>query len=296
MNQFLKLNQQYIGGVWRDGKSQKRLTDQNPYNGKPIAEFKLASLADLDEAYRAAAAAQKVWAEVNPFEKRTILEKAIAWIEQNEADIADAIIEESGLPDPIEVNANEVPVEQLPDETLVFLLGSRYCETDRLADIAWHHFGSSPRGWRRVQAICDFVCDHLTFGYEHARATRTAFESYHERIGVCRDFAHLAVAFCRCMNIPARYANGFLGDIGVPPDPAPMDYNAWFEVFLGGRWFTFDARHNTPRIGRITVARGRDATDIPLVHSFGPHTLKSFRVWTDEVEASVLEDLTRARA
>jgi transglutaminase-like putative cysteine protease len=209
---------------------------------------------------------------------------------------SDAIIEDSGIPDPIALDANEVPVEQLPDETLVFLLGSRYCETDRLAEIAWHHFGSSPRGWHRVQAICDFVCNHLTFGYEHARATRTAFEAYQERIGVCRDFAHLAVALCRCMNIPARYANGFLGDIGVPPDPAPMDYNAWFEVFLDGQWFTFDARHNTPRIGRITVARGRDATDIPLVTSFGPHALKTFRVWTDEVDASVLEDLRRARA
>ena len=209
---------------------------------------------------------------------------------------SDAVIKDSGLPDPIDLDAKEVPIEQLPDETLVFLLGSRYCETDRLADIAWRHFGSSPRGWQRVQAICDFVCDHLTFGYEYARATRTAFEAYEERIGVCRDFAHLAVAFCRCMNIPARYANGFLGDIGVPPDPAPMDYNAWFEVFLDGRWFTFDARHNTPRIGRITVARGRDATDIPLVTSFGGHTLKAFRVWTDEVDAAVLEDLMRRRA
>ena len=171
--------------------------------------------------------------------------------------------------DPIELDAGESPVEQLPNETLVFLLGSRYCETDKLADIAWRLFGSSPRGWRQVQAICDFVCGHLTFGYEHARATRTAFEAYQERIGVCRDFAHLAVTFCRCVNIPARYANGFLGDIGVPPDPAPMDYNAWFEAFLDGRWFTFDARHNTPRIGRVTVARGRDAADIPLVTSFG---------------------------
>src|SRR5208282_4284832 len=134
--------------------------------------------------------------------------------------MSDAVIEDSGLPDPIERDAGESPVEQLPNETLAFLLGSRYCETDKLADIAWRHFGSSPRGWRRVQAICDFVCGHLTFGYEHARATRTAFEAYQERIGVCRDFAHLAVAFCRCMNIPARYANGFLGDIGVPPDPA----------------------------------------------------------------------------
>jgi transglutaminase-like putative cysteine protease len=209
---------------------------------------------------------------------------------------SDAIIEDSGLPDPIEPNAREVPVEQLPDETLVFLLGSRYCEVDKLVDIAWRHFGTSPRGWRRVQAICDFVGNHMTFGYEHARATRTAFEAYQERVGVCRDFAHLAVAFCRCMNIPARYANGFLGDIGVPPDPAPMDYNAWIEVFLDGRWFTFDARHNTPRIGRIAIARGRDATDIPLVTSFGPHVLKSFRVWTDEVNAAVLKDLKRRRA
>jgi len=210
--------------------------------------------------------------------------------------MSDAVIEDSGLPDPIELDAGESPVEQLPNETLVFLLGSRYCETDKLADIAWRHFGSSPRGWRRVQAICDFVCGHLTFGYEHARATRTAFEAYQERIGVCRDFAHLAVAFCRCVNIPARYANGFLGDIGVPPDPAPMDYNAWFEAFLDGRWFTFDARHNTPRIGRITVARGRDATDIPLVTSFGPHILKTFRVWTDEVDAAALQDLNRRSA
>ena len=161
---------------------------------------------------------------------------------------SDAVIEDSGLPDPIELDAKEVPVEQLPDETLVFLLGSRYCETDKLADIAWRHFGSSPRGWRRVQAICDFVCDHLTFRLRACARHSHCFEAYQERIGVCRDFAHLAVAFCRCMNIPARYANGFLGDIGVPPDPAPMDYNAWFEVFLDGRWFTFDARHNTPRM------------------------------------------------
>jgi transglutaminase-like putative cysteine protease len=209
---------------------------------------------------------------------------------------SDAVIEDSGLPDPIELDAGESPVEQLPNETLVFLLGSRYCETDKLADIAWRHFGSSPRGWRRVQAICDFVCDHLTFGYNYARATRTAFEAYQERVGVCRDFAHLAVAFCRCVNIPARYANGFLGDIGVPPDPAPMDYNAWFEAFLDGRWFTFDARHNTPRIGRIMVARGRDATDIPLVTSFGPHILKTFQIWTDEVDAAALQHLNRRSA
>jgi transglutaminase-like putative cysteine protease len=205
----------------------------------------------------------------------------------------DAIIEDSGRPDPVKLDAEEVALERLPNDTLIFMLGSRYCETDKLSDIAWQLFGSTPRGWRRVQVICDFVCGHLTFGYHHARATRTAYEAYQERVGVCRDFAHLAVAFCRCMNIPARYANGFLGDIGVPPDPAPMDYNAWFEVFLDGRWFTFDARHNMPRVGRITVARGRDATDIPLATSFGPHTLKTFKVWTDEVEPAVLAGLTR---
>lgn len=205
----------------------------------------------------------------------------------------DAIIEDSGLPDPVELEAEEIAVERLPNDTLIFLLGSRYCETDKLSDIAWQLFGSTPRGWRRVQAICDFVCGHLTFGYPYARSTRTAYEAYRERVGVCRDFAHLAVAFCRCMNIPARYANGFLGDIGVPLDPAPMDYNAWFEVFLDGRWFIFDARHNMPRIGRITVSRGRDATDIPLATSFGPHILKTFRVWTEEVDAALASSLSR---
>jgi transglutaminase-like putative cysteine protease len=208
----------------------------------------------------------------------------------------DAVIEDSGLPDRNEHQAAEVPLELLPSDTLVFLLGSRYCETDRLGDIAWQLFGSGPRGGARVAAICDFVCNHLTFGYQYARATRTSFEAYNERVGVCRDFAHLAVTFCRCMNIPARYANGFLGDIGVPPDPAPMDYNAWFEVYLDGRWITFDARHNVPRIGRITVSRGRDATDIPLATSFGPHILKSFKVWTDEVDEGLVGDLERRSA
>ncbi len=170
----------------------------------------------------------------------------------------------------------------LPDDTLLYLVGSRYVETDKLSQIAWDHFGHAAPGWPRAQAICDFVNGHIAFGYASARSTRTAYEAYAERVGVCRDFAHLAVAFCRCMNIPARYCNGYLGDIGVPPDPAPMDFSAWFDVFLGGKWHTFDARHNMPRIGRILIARGRDAADIPLVNSFGPHILKSFRVWTDE--------------
>jgi transglutaminase-like putative cysteine protease len=193
------------------------------------------------------------------------------------------VIEDSGAPDPVDPSAAEIAVAELPDDTLVYLVGSRYVETDRLSQLAWDMFANTAPGWARVQAICDFVNRHIAFGYQHARSTRTAYEAYQERTGVCRDFAHLAIAFCRCMNIPARYVNGYLGDIGVPPDPAPMDFSAWFEAFIGGRWHTFDARHNEPRIGRILIARGRDAADIPLVNSFGPHLLKSFRVWTDEM-------------
>ena len=203
------------------------------------------------------------------------------------------VVETPDAPDPVVPQAEEVPVAALPDETLLYLVGSRYVETDKLSQAAWDLFGATPRGWPRVQAICDFVHRHITFGYENARSTRTAFEAFNERVGVCRDFAHLAVAFCRCMNIPARYANGYLGDIGVPADPAPMDFNAWFEVYLGGRWWTFDARHNMPRIGRVLIARGRDAADIPMVNSFGPHTLKTFRVWTDEVKGDEAEPYVR---
>lgn len=202
----------------------------------------------------------------------------------------DHIYECDGAPDPVAPNAQEVPVDEIPSDLLTYLYGSRYCETDKLSNIAWNLFGQHEPGWARVQAILDFVHEHLTFGYEHARADRTAYEAYEERLGVCRDFAHLAIALCRCMNIPARYANGFLGDIGVPPDPAPMDYNAWAEVYLDHKWWIFDARHNKPRIGRITVSRGRDATDIPLVTSFGPHFLNVFKVWTDEVGPEVLRD------
>ena len=198
----------------------------------------------------------------------------------------DAIVADCGLPDAVEPAARQHEVGELPHDALVFLLGSRYCETERLMNVAWSNFGSTPSGWPRVQAICDFVNSHLRFGYPHARPTRTAVEAFVERRGVCRDFAHLAVTLCRCMNIPARYCNGYLGDIGVPPDPTPMDFNAWFDVFLGGKWHTFDARHNMPRVGRILIARGRDAADIPLVNSFGPHVLKSFRVWTDETTSA----------
>ena len=177
---------------------------------------------------------------------------------------ADALVNDTGVPDVIVPEAQQIPVPDLPEETLVFLLGSRYCETDRLSETAWNLFGQTPTGWGRVQAICDYVHRHLTFGYEHARMTRTALEAFHDRTGVCRDFTHLAVAFCRCMNIPARYCTGYLGDIGVPPVDEPMDFSAWFEVFLGGQWHTFDARHNTPRIGRVLIARGRDAADVAL--------------------------------
>lgn len=194
----------------------------------------------------------------------------------------DALINDSGLPDPVQPNAIQHAVEALPSDTLVYLLGSRYCETDRLSEIAWQLFGQTPLGWGRVQAICDFVHNHITFGYHHARATKTALEAYNEGTGVCRDYAHLAVAFCRCMNIPARYCTGYLGDIGVPYN-GPMDFSAWFEAYLGGQWYTFDPRNNVPRIGHILMAQGRDATDVPLSNVFGPNELKSFKVWTDAV-------------
>lgn len=196
----------------------------------------------------------------------------------------DATIEDSGLPDLQVPGAREWPVPELPDACLVYLMGSRYCETDRLSQTAWDLFGTVAPGWGRVQAVCDFVNSHIRFDYMQARSTRTAFEAFHEGVGVCRDYAHLALTFCRCLNIPARYVNGHLGDIGVPVVD-PMDFSAWIEVFLDGAWHTFDPRNNVPRIGRIVVARGRDAADIPLVNSFGPHVLKAFRVWTYEVPA-----------
>ena len=197
----------------------------------------------------------------------------------------DATIEDDGLPDRILPTAQEIPVPDLPDDCLVYLMGSRYCETDRLSQTAWDLFGNVTPGWGRVQAVCDFVNGHIRFDYMQARSTRTAYEAWQERIGVCRDFAHLAVTLCRCLNIPARYVNGHLGDIGVPVVD-PMDFSAWMEVYLDGAWHTFDPRNNRPRIGRIVVARGRDAADIPLINSFGPHVLKSFRVWTYEVDAA----------
>ncbi|MBM6593259.1 transglutaminase-like domain-containing protein [Microvirga pudoricolor] len=199
---------------------------------------------------------------------------------------ADFLIEDSGLPDEVAPGAGQMSVESLPDDVLVYLLGSRYCDTDRLSDIAWQLFGEVPSGWARVQAICDYVHDRITFGYEHASATRTAWDGHNDQRGVCRDFAHLAITLCRCMNIPARYCTGYLGDIGIPPVDAPMDFSAWFQVFLDGRWYTFDARHNVPRIGRILMGIGRDATDVAISTSFGRSTLTKFEVVTDEVVAA----------
>lgn len=199
----------------------------------------------------------------------------------------DAVVEDSGETDAVNTLAKEVPVAELPDEVLFYLLGSRYCETDHLGDLAWQLFGQLPPGWARVQAIVDYVHSRLSFGYGYARSTRTAAQAHEERVGVCRDFAHLAITLCRCMNIPARYVNGYLGDIGVPLDPAPMDFSAWMEVFLDGKWYTFDPRHNRPRIGRVVIARGRDATDVPLLHSFGQHQLSLFKVWTYEQEGNL---------
>ncbi len=196
---------------------------------------------------------------------------------------ADATVNDSGLLEPRVENAIQHAVQALPEETLVFLLGSRYCETDELSDIAWRLFGNTPLGWPRVQAICDFVHSHIKFGYAHASRTRTALQTYNEGRGVCRDFAHLAIAFCRCMNIPARYCTCYLGDIGVPPVDEPMDFAASFEAFLGGAWYSFDPRNNTQRIGRILIARGRDAADVAISTAFGVHQLESFKVITEQV-------------
>jgi transglutaminase-like putative cysteine protease len=196
-----------------------------------------------------------------------------------------AIIRGTTEPDSVVPSAHQHSVQALPEETLVFLLGSRYCETDRLSEKAWQLFGYTFPGWTRVQAICDYVHNHITFGYENARPTKTAWETLNEGKGVCRDFAHLAIAFCRCLNIPARYCTGYLGDMGTAPPYGVMDFAAWFEAYIGGGWYTFDARNNVPRIGRVLIARGRDAADVAIATTFGPNTLESFQVWTDEVES-----------
>lgn len=202
--------------------------------------------------------------------------------------VADGVIRDSGQPDEIAPAAGQDPVQDLPEETIVFLLGSRYCETDLLSDTAWQLFGGAVPGYPRVQAICDYVHNHIVFDYQNSRATRTAAEAFTERTGVCRDYAHLAITFCRCMNIPARYCTGYLSDLGTPP-PFPVgDFAAWFEAWIGGRWHLFDPRNNVPRVGRVLMGRGRDACDVAIATTFGPNKLESFRVWTDEIPDGAL--------
>lgn len=201
----------------------------------------------------------------------------------------DAVINTVCVPDSIGLHALQHQVQDLPAETLVYLLGSRYCDTDILSDEAWRRFGETPLGWPRVQAVSDFVHDHIVFGYEHSRSTRTASESFIEKRGVCRDYAHLAITFCRCLNIPARYCTGYLSDIDVTPPSGIPDFAAWMEVYLGGQWWTVDPRNNVPRLGRILIAQGRDAADVPLTHIFGPGTLSDFGVWTNELGVSLVD-------
>jgi transglutaminase-like putative cysteine protease len=196
---------------------------------------------------------------------------------------ADTVISDSGVPDEVPRWSEQLAVENLPSDTLVYLLGSRYCETDRLSEAAWDLFGREPKGWPLVQAIREFVHQHIAFGYEWARPTKTALEAFQEGRGVCRDFAHLGTAFCRAMNIPARYCTGYLGDIGVPVSPDPMDFSGWFEVYLSDGWHTVDPRNLVPRIGRVLIGQGRDAADVAITTTFGPNELKHFRVWTDEL-------------
>jgi transglutaminase-like putative cysteine protease len=211
---------------------------------------------------------------------------------------SDCIVEVDGKPDEFNWNAQQEDVGDLPPETLQFLTASRYCDSDALAPEALRLFGDTPPGWARVQAICNHVHNQLTFGYGFGRPTKTASEAQREKTGVCRDFAHLSIAMCRAMNIPARYASGYLGDVGVPYS-GPGDFCAWFEAWLGGRWYTFDARYNTPRIGRVLMVRGRDAADGAMITSFGAYDLKEFRVWTDEVPGTpsdaAMNDMLKTR-
>lgn len=196
----------------------------------------------------------------------------------------DLLVRDSGEPDPVSPDAVQHPIEELPADVMPFLLASRYCEVDKMVPLAWELFGKTQPGWSRVQTICDWANARIMFGYDYADSTRTACGAYEQQRGVCRDYMHLAITMCRAMNIPARYATGYLGDIGIPPAPFPMDFSAWFEVFLGGKWHTFDARHNVPRIGRVLMARGRDAVDVALTTAFGAARLQKFLVWTDEVK------------
>jgi transglutaminase-like putative cysteine protease len=197
---------------------------------------------------------------------------------------ADALVTDSGEPAPAFPDVVQHPIEELPVHVLPYLLASRYCEIERFRELAWQLFGQVPPGWNRAQAVCEWVHHHITFGYHWARDDKSAYDVYVEKQGVCRDYVHLAIALNRALGIPARYATGYLGDIGVPPVPSPMDFSAYYEVYLGGAWHTFDARHNDRRIGRICQARGRDAADVALTTTFGKHALVNFTVWTDEVK------------
>ncbi len=199
---------------------------------------------------------------------------------------ADSVVPDSGEPEGRYPAAKEHPVTDLPTEALPFLYASRYCETDLLIEAATDLFAAVAPGWSRVQTICDWVHENVAFDYQQTRIGQSARDTFESRVGVCRDITHLAIAFCRCFNIPARYASGYLGDIGIPPEPFPMDFNAWFEAYLGGQWHTFDPRHNMPRIGRILMVRGRDAADTAMTTCFGPNTLTHFEVWTEEVQES----------
>lgn len=205
----------------------------------------------------------------------------------------DAIIEDDNRPDEFITDAWQDPVQSLPAEVLVFLLGSRYCETDFLSQTAWQLFGGTPPGYPRVQAICDYVHNHIAFNYQNSSATRSAAQAFNDRTGVCRDYVHLAMTFCRCLNIPARYCTGYLSDVGMLPPYCVGDFAAWFEAWIGGRWHTFDPRNNEPRWGRVLMARGRDACDVAITTTFGPNTLESFRVWTDEIAGEKLSEADR---
>jgi transglutaminase-like putative cysteine protease len=205
---------------------------------------------------------------------------------------SEAVIRDSGELDPYAPDARQLDIPEIPNHVLPFLLPSRYCEVDsELMQFAWHTFAQTRPGWERVQAICDFVHRHLRFDYQQARADRTALDGFRDRVGVCRDFAHLAITLCRCLNIPARYVTGYLGDIGVPPVPDPMDFSAWFQVYLDGGWYTFDARHNRRRIGRIIIGLGRDAADVPITMAFGKNSLERFQVVTEEIDLTSVPNL-----
>jgi transglutaminase-like putative cysteine protease len=198
----------------------------------------------------------------------------------------DNVIDDSGCADVPIAGLRLTPVHEMPAECWRYLFASRYCEVDRMVHVAWDLFGKTPESWQRVQAVLDWVHGNVAFGYQFARPTKTAFDVYTERQGVCRDFQHLAITFLRALNIPARYVTGYLGDIGVSASPSPMDFSAWAEAYVGDAWRTIDARHNQPRIGRVLMARGRDAVDVALTTSFGNTTLKEFSVWADELPAA----------